>query len=61
MNFKYFYENSEHYGDEYPWHTGAVEKLVKNLDELNRLLYNDAKIVLRNGYVKQILIITDVK
>lgn len=50
LNFSYFYKNgSGHFGAEYPWHTKAVEELVKKLDELSRSLDNDAKIALRIG------------
>ena len=41
--------NLGHYGPEYPWHTIAVEELVKKLETLSRSLDNEAKIALRNG------------
>ena len=41
---------SDHFGDEYPWHTKTVEELTARLEILSISLEKPAKITLRLGF-----------
>ena len=47
-------KNSEHYGDDYPWHTKTLKELMTKLESLSQNLNKEARISLRKVFQKKI-------
>ena len=46
-------KNSEHYGDDYPWHTKTLKELMTKLESLSQNLNKEARISLRELFTKK--------